>query len=318
MSHQTFFKRIGWPGITLLVFIVGWLGGAPAALAADQPSLKVIAPTAGQKITSTDIPVTVAVSNFIISPAHVGMPDQPGEGHIHVMLDGMNMGVLFNFYTAPTFTLLGEGIKPGQHKLVFDLASNTHEDIENTAQEVSIDYEPTNPQPAPASAAVSGAPEVKILSPADGATVGPQVTFQVQPANFTPSTGLEGKGNLKGYGHYHVYVDMNMASSSSGMMSMAGMVLMPGTNTFTVDLSAWPKGTHVVTVELVNNDHTPVAGSMPAMVTLNLGEAAAPASIPVTGASTSTSLILPIGLIVILVIIGGIVLWRSRAKPRAM
>jgi hypothetical protein len=40
------------------------------------------------------------------------------------MLDGMNMGVLFNFYTTPTFTLPGQGIKPGQHTLIFDLASN--------------------------------------------------------------------------------------------------------------------------------------------------------------------------------------------------
>jgi hypothetical protein len=236
------------------------LGSASPILAADNPSLKVVSPVDGANITTTDIPVTVEVSNFKISAADVGMPDKPGEGHIHVMIDGMNMGVLFNFYTTPTFTLPGRGIKPGKHKLIFDLASNTHMDMPDTAAEVNIDYEPTNPQLEPAPAANAGTPSVKILRPADGATAGPQVTLQVQPTNFTPAQDLEGKPNLAGYGHYHVFVDMSMEAvpSSSGMMNMAGMVLMPGSNTFNVDLGAWPAGKHTITIEIVQNDHTPI------------------------------------------------------------
>jgi hypothetical protein len=76
-------------------------------------SLTVISPKEGQKITTTDIPAQVAVSNFKVSSEHVGMPDVEDEGHIHVMLDGMNMGVLYNFYTTPTFTLPGQAMTPG-------------------------------------------------------------------------------------------------------------------------------------------------------------------------------------------------------------
>ena len=105
-------------------------------------SLKVIAPANGARITTTDIPVKVAVSNFRVSSANVGRPDVQNEGHIHVMVDGMTMGKLFNFYTTPDFTLLGRGLTPGQHTLIFGLASNTHEDFENTAQKVTINYQP--------------------------------------------------------------------------------------------------------------------------------------------------------------------------------
>jgi len=243
-----------------------------AALAQGKPAIKVLSPAASEKITSTDIPVKVEVANFKLSPAHVGLPDKSGEGHIHVMIDGMNMGVLFNFYTTTSFTLPGQGIAPGKHKLIFDLASNTHVDMEDTVQEVEIDYQPTSPKAAPEAITNAGTPEVQIVSPADGATVGPKFSIQVKPTNFTPSLDLEGKPNLKGYGHYHVFVDMPAMTEGGGgaMMSMAGMVLMPGSNSFDVDLSAWPAGKHTLTVELVQNDHTPIEGAKPAMISINL------------------------------------------------
>ena len=265
-------------------------------------SLTVVSPKTGDKITTTDVPVEVQVKDFKLSAEDIGRPDKPDEGHIHVMLDGMNMGVLFNFYTEPKFTLLGTGIKPGQHKLIFDLATNTHEDIESTAKEVAIDYQPATPKPLPSPATFSAPPGVKILQPQDGVTLGPKFTIQVQPDNFNPSLELEGKPNVKGYGHYHVFVDMDMsmmspsasaaakpaasgAAAGSGqmeqMMSMAGMIAMPGGNSIPVDLSAWPNGKHTITVELVQNDHTPIEGAKPAMINITLqgaGASAAPAA----------------------------------------
>src|SRR5207245_8774049 len=114
-----------------------------------KPSIAVTSPSNRDIVTTTDIPVSVQVSNFTLSPADVGIPDKDGEGHIHVMLDGMNMGVLFNFYTSPTFTLPGQRMKPGQHTLTFDLASNTHEDMEDTVTTVTINYQPATAKPAP-------------------------------------------------------------------------------------------------------------------------------------------------------------------------
>jgi len=207
------------------------------------------------------------------------------------MLDGMNMGVLFNFYTTPNFTLPGDGIRPGEHKLIFDLATNTHMDMTDTVKEININYQPANPKPAPPAATVSGPASVQILSPAGGATVGPKFTLEVKPTNFTPSQGLEGKHNIAGYGHYHVFVDMPMGGMSGempggqsgqtqaqgqggqgemSMMSMAGMVGMPGGNSIPVDLSGWANGKHTIVVEPVQNDHTPLQGAKEAMITINL------------------------------------------------
>src|SRR5258708_8008703 len=84
----------------------------PHAFAQAKPSLTVLSPKAGDTVTSTDIPVSVKVSNFNLSAADVRLPDKDGEGHIHVMLDRMNSGVPFNFLTSPTFTLSGPGTTP--------------------------------------------------------------------------------------------------------------------------------------------------------------------------------------------------------------
>ncbi len=188
----------------------------PHAFAQTKPTIAILSPRDGETVTSTDIPVRVFVSNFTVSAASVGLPDKDGEGHTHVLLDGMNMGVLFNFYTSPTFTLPGQGIKPGQHTLTFDLASNTHEDMEDTVTNVTINYQPLAAQAAPQASASGSAPEVSILWPPDGATVGPVFTLQVTKKSFTPSLELEGKPNLAGYGHYHVFVDMPMMDMTGG------------------------------------------------------------------------------------------------------
>jgi hypothetical protein len=190
----------------------------------------------------------------------------------------MNMGVLFNFYTSPTFTLSGQGMKPGQHTLTFDLASNTHVDMEDTVTNVTINYQPATAKAAPQASASSGTPEVTVMWPPNGATLGPLFTLQVTKNNFTPSLELEGKPNLAGYGHYHVFVDMPMMDMTGGgdmgMMSMAGMIAMPGTDSIPVDLSAWPNGQHTITVEPVQNDHTPIQGAKEATITITLQGAA--------------------------------------------
>jgi hypothetical protein len=251
----------------------------PHAFAQAKPSLAVLSPSSGDTVTSTDIPVSVQVSNFTLSTPDVGLPDKEGEGHIHVMLDGMNMGVLFNFYTTPTFTLPGQGIKPGQHTLTFDLATNTHMDMEDTVASVSLNYQPLTAKAAPQASPSSDTPEVSIEWPPNGATLGPVFTLQVARRNFTPSVELEGKPNLAGFGHYHVFVDMDMNSMGmeGGMMSMAGMIGMPGSDTIPVDLSAWPNGQHTITVEPVQDDHTPIQGATPAMISVTLQGAASAA-----------------------------------------
>lgn len=280
--------RISSRALVALALLLGVLAAPVATQAAAQdsaPSLVILSPTAGQAVTGDSIDVQISVSNFTIDCTQSGRPDVDGVGHIHAMLDGMTMASLTNFYCGETFSFSGEGVAPGPHTLVVDLATNSHMDMADTVQQVEFDYQPATPVALPAANDL-GEPGVTLVSPVDGATVAPKFEVQVDPVNFTPSANLEGKQNVPGYGHYHVFVDTPMgamdsmgamatpamdATAMSGtptedhmdgmgggmaMMSMGGMVLMPGSNTFELDLTAWGPGTHTIWIEPVQNDHT--------------------------------------------------------------
>lgn len=252
------------------------------------PSLEIVSPAPGAVVTTDAIDVEVKVNNFDLNCAEVGRPDADGTGHVHVMLDGMTMATLTNFYCSETFSISGVGVAPGKHMLIIDLASNTHMDMMETAQQVEFEYQPANPVGLP-EANDQGEPGVELVSDLAGATVPSTFDIEVRGINFTASEDLEGKQNVPGYGHYHVFVDtpmdmmamdegddmsmesteedeMEMSGTPEGdmgdmggemaMMSMAGMVLMPGSDTFTLDLSAWGPGEHTIWIEPVQNDHT--------------------------------------------------------------
>jgi hypothetical protein len=266
------------------VLLVGAVAGpwlVTAARAQGAPSIEVVSPKPGDTVTGADIPVEVKVSNFTVDCAKAGRPNEDGVGHIHLMIDGMSMAQLANFYCGDTFSVPGDGLTPGKHTLIIDLATNDHLDMMDTAQEVEFDYQPTNPVALP-EAEDKGTPGVELVSPTDGAMVPATFTIEVKPVNFEPVERLEGKQNVPGYGHWHVFVDTPMGGMMMGqeamgtpmaeeamstpmaegdmgdmhMMAMGGMVLMPGTNSFEVDLTDWGPGEHTIFIEPVQNDHT--------------------------------------------------------------
>jgi hypothetical protein len=58
------------------------------------------------------------------------------------------------------------------------------------------------------------------------------------------------------------------------MMAMGGMILMPGTNSFEVDLTEWGPGEHTIFIEPVQNDHTNFAEFEHVEFTVNVEPAA--------------------------------------------
>ena len=295
---------------TLLLF-----GMATTASAQSGPTLTIVSPSSGARITSTDIPVSVSVSGLDTACQWVGTPDKAGQGHIHVMLDAMSMTHLTNMICGTDhFTVSGAGIQPGEHTLMIDLASNTHMDMPSTAKEVKFDYAPATPASLPVAATAGAAPAVQIISPQDNASVGPNFTLDLAATNFTPSCDVEGKPNAVGVGHYHVFVDMQPMTSSTAMMSMAGLLSMP-CNSIPVNLSAWPSGKHTITVMLANNDHTPLMAAKPAMIMINLNNPALPAQLPQSGGGGL--FLLPRLAVVLFVVAGavGVVLRRFALRP---
>jgi len=242
------------------------------ASAQPKPTLTIVSPSNGTTIRANDITVQLKVSNFSVDCAQTGRPDQPGVGQILALVDGTTAAQLSNFFCTDTFTVPGDGLTPGPHQLAVVLASNTHVPMMATAQVVAIDFRPVQPVPLPM-ANYTGAPGVKLISPQDGATVPATFPVQVQPVNFSPTMALGGRANVPGYGHYHVWVDAPAKPSS-----LANLVLMLGTNGFTLDLSAWGPGKHTIRIEPAQNDHTMYDPSTPAAFTVTVSASATPAA----------------------------------------
>jgi plastocyanin len=220
-----------------------------SASAQEEPTLEIVSPHTGNTIESNNITVEVEIENFTVDCTLLGAPDQDGVGHILVFVDGDTVAQLTNFYCSDTFTIPGDGLTPGGHDIAVVLASNTHVPMMETAQIVRIDFDPALPVPLP-SENYTGDPGLTLVSPQNGDTVSSSFDVQVQPSNFITSTALVGKTNVPGYGHYHVWIDTEEMPSS-----LAGLALMPGTNAFTLNLSAWGEGEHTVRIEPAQNDH---------------------------------------------------------------
>ncbi len=285
----------------LAAFVVA----APVWAASAEPTVRIVAPAMGAApITTAEIPVTVAASNFDVECKNVGQSAKSARGHYHVMIDGMTMAQMTNLYCTNSFAISGAALKAGEHTLAVVLASDDHVNVGKPAMTKFV-YQPATPHPLP-KAEVAQKSTVAILSPKNGATVGRTLSVRVAVSGFDLSCDLEGKPDVAGYGHLHVFVLQNgMMAPATGMhgdgemqgvemkgdmkavdlkdekgngmkmggmenMAMPGMVGMPCSKTVPLDLSAWNPGKTKLMVMLANNDHMPTAGAVPAIIDVTL------------------------------------------------
>ena len=190
---------------------------APVWAANAEPTVRIVAPAMGAgPITTAEIPVTVAASNFDVECKNVGRPAKSGRGHDHVTIDGMTMAQMTNLYCTNSFAISGAGIKSGEHTLAVVLASDDHVNVGKPAMTKFV-YQPMTSHPLP-KAQDAQKPVVTILSPQNGTTVGQKVDVRVAVSGFDLSCDLEGKPDVAGYGHLHVFVlqDGTMAPYDAG------------------------------------------------------------------------------------------------------
>ncbi len=287
----------------IAVAAIGLLGVPAIAAMMAPPSISIASPAMGSTITGADIPVTVAVKNFTVNCANAGKTNAPmGEGHIHAMVDGLDMAHLTTVACSDHFSISGQGLKPGKHMLAVVLATDAHA-MNSLPAMTTFTYEPRNANPLPG--ATTGAPSVTVVSPKNGATVPSKFNLVLAVSNFHLSCDLEGKPDVAGWGHVHVMVQQQgettanaampmvaMMKTSKGMsmakafmqethmtmqqmqpmMTMAepSMIGMPCTKTIPVDLSTWHSGKANIVVQLAKNDHMPAMGVAPATLTVNV------------------------------------------------
>jgi hypothetical protein len=216
--------------------------------------------TSGSTVTDNAVTLNVAPTGYAFSCAEAGKPNQPTIGHYHVELDH----ALVNMYCTPSATISMQNVDPGKHTLTVLPATNTHDELTAAAVGIDFTYQPTSPLPPITAAANAGTPTIQILSPAPGSTVSGDFTVKVQVTNFTVSGALFGKANLAGYGHWHLNVD----STTQGMMGMATMLGMSGTDTFQASTEGLSPGKHTFFAILVDDQHAPLNPAIAAQLEL--------------------------------------------------
>lgn len=299
-------KYLRMRGVAGLTAAAALLLGSIPVLAAmmGPPSISVVSPAPGAIVRSASIPVAVAVRNFKIDCADMGKTaGAMGEGHIHAMLDGMDMAHLASVACSDHFSISGQGVKPGKHFLTVMLADDAHA-MNSMPVTVPFTYEPSMSNPLPG-AMTGGKPTVRILSPQNGASVGTHFNLVVAVNHFDLSCNLEGKQDLAGWGHLHVFVQQNGETSAAPsapmvammqtpegmkmgkmlmqqtgmtmdqlkpmmMMAEPGMIGMPCSKQIPVNLSTWHHGPAKIIVLLANNDHMPTMGVAPASISVNV------------------------------------------------
>lgn len=104
---------------------------------------------------------------------------------------------------------------------------------------------------------MAGSPSISISSPKEGAMIAEgNVTIEVNVTNFNLVNKL-GKPNVAGEGHIHYYMDVPVPRTPGKPAVTAVGTFAPSANTsFT-----WKNvklGTHNFSIQLANNDHTPL------------------------------------------------------------
>lgn len=300
-------KNFRMRALTATAVAAGLIALSVPAIAAMMapPSITITSPAPGATVHGSSIPVTVAVNNFNFECANVGKTNAPmGEGHLHAMVDGMDMEhLVVGPGCSKSFSFSGQGLAPGKHMLTVVLATDAHA-MSSMPAGIPFTYEPSGSTSLP-NAMAGGKPSVAIVSPKNGASVGRKFNLVLAAKNFDLSCDLEGKKDVAGWGHVHVFVQQAGETSASpsapmvammktpegmqmgqmlmkqtGMsmdqmkpmmtMAMPAMVSMPCAKTLSLDLSTWHAGPAKIIVQLASNDHMPAMGASPAIVDVTL------------------------------------------------
>lgn len=248
-----------WPSFAAdyMVLPVGLASPFPVLLTfklgAAAPNLAML-PIDGSTTGGSDVQLSVMVLNFNVIDKQ-GTPAVAGEGHIHYYMDvdaptspgkpaipPSGSTWVTTADTAYTFT----NVTPGKHTFSAELVNNDH-----TPLEPPVVSKSTITVTAPA-------PAVKIISPLNRASlpIG-SIAVSIQASNFNV-VDKQGQPSVAGEGHIHYYLDV-VPPTTPGQPAIppSGAIWATTANTsFTFNnVSA---GTHTISVELVNNDHTPL------------------------------------------------------------
>ena len=237
---------------TLVIFTI-FAGCTTTYPTSKTPQITITQPQNGATIPSGDITITVNVKNFTLVN-QLGGPSVSGQGHIHYFMDvsppttpGQPAVTAAGTYAATINTsYTWQNVPAGSHTFSVELVNNDHTPL-NPAVVSTITVTVQN----------SGTPSIQIIQPQNGATLtAGNIAVTVQVSNFNLVNKL-GQANVAGEGHIIYFFDVS-PPTTPGQQAITSS----GTYAATVNTSyTWKNvtaGMHTFSVELVNNDHTPL------------------------------------------------------------
>jgi hypothetical protein len=292
-----------------------------ATVKTGAPSIKIAVPDNGDTIISSYVEVCVDVKNFQMQD-DMNIPNAEGQGHIHFFLDtepptSPGASPPANAHDATTFDCYIFGnVAPGKHTISAQLVNNDSTPVQpSTFDSITVTVEtptaaptstafPVSPNPSaaispfagstltPYSPSVtptpnfSGPPSVKITIPDNGDTITSNyIEVCTDVENFLVQDAI-GKPNVPNQGHLHFYLD-TQPQTSPGATPPAGAHV-----STTYDCYIFPDvtpGKHTITVELANNNHTPLNPPVYDTITVTVEAPASPTTLStVNPTSTST------------------------------
>jgi hypothetical protein len=237
-------------------------GGPPLT-----PAVNISGPAWGSTVMIGNddlVTVTFTTSNFRLAMPGTCAGD-PACGHVHLKIDGAacNNTVAMKPYNVAGYAspISGNlGFCPnvdGQHDMVLELHHDDHSPVvDNKGTAIGA-----NAQFIAQRQSTQAAPTITISEPTANATVtmaaGNTVPVSFMVTNFllkAPGTCLATDGAC---GHVHVKVDANACNNTAAQKpyNNAGFASPINAN---LSFCTMPAGSHTISLELHNNDHTPV------------------------------------------------------------
>jgi plastocyanin len=230
--------------------------------------------------------VTLEVSNFSLVNK-IGQANTNGEGHLLYYLDvtaptSPNASALTpagTYAQSVLTTYVWTNITPGLHKFSAQLVNNNDTPL-NPAVLGVVSMTVLNPPP----------PELRIIRPFDGSSViGPDVVVTPRITNFNLVDKI-GQASVSGEGHIVYYLDVAPPTTPNrSALSAAGTYADTVADTF--NWTGLTQGAHTFSVQLVNNNDTPLVPAVTDAV--NVVVTAPPAAVVVAitahGLSFNTS-----------------------------
>ncbi len=233
----------------------------PTPTAVPQATLTISSPTKGASFPVGNVTVTVQVTNFNLVDKK-GQANVVGEGRIHYFLDtgaptypgrpAIPASGVWADAASTNYTF--NNLTPGTHTMSVELVNN--------------DDTPLVP-PVVASTTIRllGPPTITIVSPGSSAIKSGGITVNVEVANFDV-VDKKGQANVLGEGHIHYFLDINV-STATGQPAVPASGVWASVTSTTYAFNLF-QGKHTISVELVNNDDTPLVPPVVASITVEV------------------------------------------------